>query len=50
MEIIDYYEWLQELRSCLQDMGADAYDDEEAQRLYAEGYGPADAAGELLEG
>lgn len=48
-QVLDFYEWTQQLRGCLQDLGATAYNGTAAQRLYAEGYGPADAAGELIE-
>jgi hypothetical protein len=44
---MDRDEWFADLYGCLADMGATAYDETEAIRLYERGYSPADAAGEL---
>lgn len=44
----DLNAWLNEMCGCLQDMGASAYDGDRAERFFAEGYSPADAAAELM--
>ncbi len=43
---MDKDEWFSQFYGCMQDMGCSAYDEERVLKLYAQGYSPADAAGE----